>query len=141
MEGHLLKFVVWIFDRLLLFHKGGNISHFVKAISHKFYMVHSLCFCLEFLWNCRGDDLKISVCQFIVHNAQKMKFSVKDFSSGNCEFVHIYWRNAQWKTIFCVVVEVKNSLTSRIEWGWFFTKIFLNNLSLLVYEFSKFIFD
>ena len=100
-----------------------------------------LCFCLEFLWNCRGDDLKISVCQFIVHNAQKMKFSVKDFSSGNCEFVHIYWRNAQWKTIFCVVVEVKNSLTSRIEWGWFFTKIFLNNLSLLVYEFSKFIFD
>ena len=100
-----------------------------------------LCFCLEFLWNCRGDDLKISVCQFIVHNAQKMKFSVKDFSSGNCEFVHIYWRNPQWKTIFCVVVEVKNALTSRIEWGWFFTKIFLNNLSLLVYEFSKFIFD
>ena len=33
------------------------------------------------------------------YTAQKMKFSIKDFFSnmtksvGNCEFVHIYWRN------------------------------------------------
>ena len=38
-------------------------------------------------------------------NAQKMKFSIKDFSSKSdqtCGFGHIYWRIPWWKTSFFV---------------------------------------
>ena len=100
-------------------------------------------FCLEFLWNCRGDDLKVFCLSIYCTQCTKNEVFHQRFL---CRKLRICSRLLKKPTveniIFCVMAEVKNSFTSIIEWGCFFIKIFLNNfLSPLVYEFSKFIFN